>query len=228
MSIAYYNGCFSNIDDVRIPLFDRAVYFGDGIYDAAIGMNGKIYMETEHIERFFANAEKMDILLPLQKSKLRELLRKCVELACEKCFFLYFQATRKSSERKHTYPDGVEANLLITVTDTPIPNPNKAIRLSFFEDKRYSYCNIKTLNLLPSVLASKDAQRRGFDEGIFLRDGIVTECAHSNIAIIKDGELFTHPECCRILPGTARKKMLETALDMGIVCHDIPFSRDFL
>ncbi len=228
MSIAYYNGKFSNLDDVKISLCDRAIYFGDGVYDAAIGIGNRIYMEDEHIDRFLGNAEKLGIILPLDEDKLRDLLRKCVKLSGENCFFLYFQATRKSNERKHACCQGLTSNILITVTELPYPDPKRTLSLSFYEDKRYSYCNIKTLNLLPSVLASTDAESKGFDEAIFIRKGVVTECAHSNIAIIKGGELFTHPNGCNILPGTARKRMIDTALDMGVICHDVPFTKETL
>lgn len=223
MSIAYYNGVFSKPEDVRIPLSDRSVFFGDGVYDAAIGRHGKIYMLDEHVERFFANAKAMKIHVKTEKSEMRDLLYECVKRSGEDSFFLYFQASRRGGERKHACT-AEKSNLLITVTRIDEPTPDSTMTLSIFEDKRYLYCNVKTLNLLPSVLASCDAEIRGFDEAIFHREGTVTECAHSNVSIIKDGELFTHPEGAYILSGTARAKMISTALDMGIVCHDTPFS----
>ena len=69
-------------------------------------------------------------------------------------------------------------------------------------------CDVKTVNLLPAVLASKKAADNGCDEAVFVRDGIVTECAHSNIAIVKDGILYTHPLSPFILPGVTRKRLL--------------------
>ena len=228
MSIAYYNGIFSSPEDIRIPLTDRAIYFGDGVYDAAIGRNGKIYMESEHIERFLSNAKIMGLAVNHTSATLSALLHEAIGLSGESCYFVYFQATRFSCERLHACIDDSPANLLITVTKSAPPTQEKRISLSLYEDKRYLYCNIKTLNLLPSVLASCDAARRGFDEAVFIRDGIVTECTHSNISIIKDGELFTHPECNKILSGTARRKMIEVALNLGTVCRDIPFTREML
>ena len=74
MSIAYYNGKICGVDEVRVPLTDRAIFFGDGIYDAAIGRGGRIYLEDEHIERFIGNSRLMNIPLPLEKEELRGLL----------------------------------------------------------------------------------------------------------------------------------------------------------
>ena len=228
MSIAYYNGIFSSPEDIRIPLTDRAIYFGDGVYDAAIGRNGKIYMESEHIERFLSNAKIMGLAVSHTSDTLSALLHEAIGLSGESCYFVYFQATRYSSERLHACVDSAPANILITVTGAEPPTQEKRMSLSLYEDKRYLYCDVKTLNLLPSVLASSDAMRRGFDEAIFIRDGIVTECAHSNISIIKNGELFTHPECDKILSGTARRKMIEVGLNLGAVCRDIPFTKETL
>lgn len=228
MSIAYYNGKFTSIDKARIPLTDRAIFFGDGVYDAAIGKNGKIYMQSEHVARFFKNAAAMGIPISESQETFTALLHNCVKLSGEDVFFLYFQATRFSKERVHAYGEKVGANILITVTKINEPTPDRTLTLSFFEDKRYSYCNVKTLNLLPSVLASTDALHRGFDEAIFLRGKTVTECAHSNVSIIKGEQLYTHPESTAILSGTARAKMIEAAISLGAVCREIPFSKDEL
>ena len=177
---------------------------------------------------FLKNTKKMGLSIGYTDDTLASLLREAVNLSGEVCFFLYFQATRFLNERQHACTEDTPANLLITVTKAEPPSEDKRMSLSLYEDKRYLYCDVKTLNLLPSVLASCDAARRGFDEAVFIREGIVTECAHSNIAIIKDGELFTHPECNKILSGTARSKMLITALSLGVVCHDIPFTEEVL
>lgn len=228
MSIAYYNGSFSTLGGVRIPLTDRSLFFGDGIYDAAIGRNGKIYMENEHIERFYSNIDFMKIPFSLSKENFARLLNEAVLLSGEDCYFLYFQLSRFSETRKHGVYSNDKSNLLITVTPIEEPDPRKALKLITAEDLRYYYCNVKTLNLLPSVIASAKAESVGFDEAVFHRGSAVTECAHSNISIIKEGEIYTHPTSNLILPGTARAKMLEIALDLGAVCHTVPFTLDDL
>ena len=221
---AYYNGEFTSTERVKIPLSDRAVFFGDGVYDAAIGRNGKIYMEEAHIERFLRNAREMDIPLPLCREELTDALHTIAECAPTEGFFLYFQLTRYGQERKHSYPDTEKSNLLITATPFIPKAPDVTLTLDEDEDIRYLMCNVKTLNLLPAVLASKKAERNGCDECVFHRGETVTECAHSNIHIVKGGEIISHPRDCHILPGTAGKRLFELAAEMGIPVTERPFS----
>jgi D-alanine transaminase len=208
MSIAYYNGIFCDFEDVRIPLSDRAVFFGDGIYDAAMGRDGKIYLEEEHLDRFFSNAKKLAIPLNLTKSELSYLLHELILKNGFDEYFLYFQLTRHSSERIHAYPYTDKSNLLITLKKQSLPPADKKISLISREDIRYSMCDVKTLNLLPAVMASRVAEDAGCGEAVFIRDGIVTECAHSNVAIVKNGVVYTHPLSKFILPGITRARML--------------------
>ena len=224
MSIAYYNGNFCNYDDIKIPLSDRCVFFGDGIYDAAIGRNGRIYLEDEHLERFIGNAKKMNIHLPLKKHELSMLLHKTAALNGYTEYFIYFQLTRYSDERIHSYPDTEKSNLLITVKEHKISTPEHELKLITAPDVRYHICNVKTLNLLPNVLASKKAESLGCDEAVFIRNGIVTECAHSNISIIKNGTLYTHPKGKFILPGITRGRLLFLCEKLDISYKEIRFT----
>ena len=223
MSIAYYNGDFCNFEDVRIPLSDRSVFFGDGIYDAAIGKDGGVYLEGEHLDRFFSNAERMNIPVSFNRSELSNLIRKLILENGYGEYFIYMQLSRFSAERTHTYPDTEKSNLLITLKEHKLPNPDKELKLITLPDVRYSMCDVKTLNLLPAVLASKKAEMSGCDEAVFIRDGAVTECAHSNVHIIKNGILYTHPNGKFILPGITRKRLIYFCNKLGIEVKEIPF-----
>jgi D-alanine transaminase len=89
-------------------------------------------------------------------------------------------------------------------------------------------CNIKTLNLLPAVIASRMASECGCDEFVFIRQGIVTECAHSNISIIKNGVFYTHPDSPHILPGITKNRLLYYCRKLGIECIEAPFDYEGL
>lgn len=221
---AYYNGKFTSIGEVALPLTDRSVFFGDGIYDAAIGRNGKIFLEEEHTDRFLKNAEAVNIPLPLPRASLIEVLRRLASDFGEGAFFIYFQLSRFSEKRTHSYADTEKSNLLVTTTPTVIKPPSHTLSLTATEDIRHSMCNIKTLNLLPAVLASKRAEREGADEAVFLRGDTVTECAHSNVHIIKDGRLITHPLNNLILPGISRAHLLRTARRLSVPVEERPFT----
>jgi len=221
---AYYNGNFCNFSDVKIPLTDRCVFFGDGVYDAAIGKYGKIFLENEHIDRFVSNAKTLKIPLNMEKDAISSLLHRLIMLSGLEEYFIYFQATRYSKERNHAYEDTSDSNLLITVKKLRLPDSEKRLKLITENDVRHSICNIKTLNLLPAVIASKKAVESGCDEAVFIRDGKITECAHSNISIVKNGTLFTHPKSPHILPGITRERMLYMCRKLSIPYKEIPFS----
>ena len=91
------------------------------------------------------------------------------------------------------------------------------------EDTRFLHCNIKTLNLIPAVIASQRAKDAGCFEAVFHRNGRVTECAHSNVHIIKNGVLITAPTDNLILPGIARKHIIEACKKMNIPVMEEPF-----
>ena len=228
MSIAYYNGELQEKKNIRISLSDRAIFFGDGIYDAAIGKGEKIYLEEEHINRFFDNARKLNIPVTFTKTELSKMLKSTILANKFEQYFVYFQLTRTSQERLHAYPDTQKSNILITVKRHELPSPKKQLKLITRADDRYFMCDIKTLNLLPAVLASRAAVEAGCDEAVFVRGSTVTECAHSNVSIIKDGVLYTHPKTNLILPGITRERMLFICKRVGIPYTERPFDRNEL
>jgi D-alanine transaminase len=105
-----------------------------------------------------------------------------------------------------------------------MPSVDHFLHLVAYEDKRHRMCNIKALNLLPSVLASAFALSEGADEAVFHRGDTVTECAHSNLHIIKDGTLFTHPLGELILPGIERAHLVTVCKRLGIDVKEVPFT----
>ena len=105
-----------------------------------------------------------------------------------------------------------------------LPKNQPELKLISLEDNRYKLCHIKTLNLIPSVLASQRAAERGCDEAVLHRGSRVTECAHSNISMLKDGVLHTAPTDELILPGIARKHLIALAKENGVPVVEEPFS----
>lgn len=228
MSIAYYNGKFMPIDEVRIPLTDRAIFFGDGIYEALLAKNGKAHFLREHIDRFYRNLYFMGIDFDMSPARLSALVNEAIRLSGEDIAFVYFQVSKFSEVRVHACPKTDRYNLLVTVTKQNLPSKNRRIKLVTHPDLRYQYCNIKTLNLLPSVIASEYAERKGAEEAVLCRGETVTECAHSNISIIKDGILYTHPNCNLILPGIARDALLRECKRLDIPICEQAFTKENL
>ena len=224
MSIAYYNGEFCEYSELKIPLTDRSIFFGDGIYEACIGHSGGVYLFDRHIDRLFSNAKKLSIPLSFNRKELFSVIRSLIVKNGFREYFIYLQLTRFAPDRIHAYPDTEKSNLLITLKEHRLPSPDTALSLISEEDIRYGMCDVKTLNLLPAVIASKKAEGLGCGEAVFIRDGYVTECAHSNISVIKDGTLYTRPLDRYILPGITRARLLFMCERLGIPTKEIPFT----
>lgn len=214
-NLGYYNGKYGRIEEMQIPMLDRVCWFGDGIYDATYAHNHKIFDMDAHLDRFYNSARLLDINMPVERARLEKLLTELVRKVDSGDQFVYMQVTRGSGLRGHVYAEDIQANLWITLTPCPVADTYKKIDLITYEDKRFEYCNVKTLNLIPSCLAATAAARAGCDEAIFHRGNIVTECAHSNCSIFRDGRVITHPLTDHILPGTARLRLLDFAERLG-------------
>ena len=219
-NLGYYNGEYGRIEDMKIPMTDRVCYFGDGVYDATCAHNHVIYSLEEHIDRFYNSARLLEIRIPHTKEKMAQILRDMVKKVDSGDQFVYWQATRGSAIRNHAYGNmNFDANIWIMLTPTEKANTYKKVHLVTEKDTRFYHCNIKTLNLIPSVMAAEKARACGADETVFYRDGgRVTECAHSNVSILKDGVFRTAPTDCLILPGIARRHLIKAcgALDIPV------------
>ncbi len=226
--IAFAEGRFCPWEDVRIPLEDRSIFFGDAVYDALIGKCGKAFDLRTHLHRLKNSAAALGISLPLSDDETEHRLREAASFFSDSTCFLYIQVSRTSPFRRHAYTSDTESRLLITAERMAEPSADEQIRVITQPDLRYSLCYVKTVNLLPNILAAHAAEEAGADEAVFIRDGIVTECAHSNISILKNGILFTHPADHRILPGITRRNLLDLCHTMQIPVQEKAFDETSL
>jgi len=227
-STVYYNGEFYKNGRAVLPISDRSIFFGDAVYDAIIGRRGRLFLGDEHFDRLISNAARIGLEnIPL-KDKLRETSYNVVKKSRLTDFFLYVQLSRCAPERIHAYADGLKSALLLTVS--PFSLKPKETRLSLIteEDRRYGFCDVKTVNLLPAVLASRKALLQGRDEVVLHRGDTVTECAHSNVSILKNGQLITHQDCNLILPGISKRHLILAAKSLGIEVEERPFTLEEL
>ena len=220
----YYNGKFYKNGAPVLSIYDRSVFFGDAVYDAIIGRDGGLFLHEEHLARLYDNAKRLDIPLPCSSDAMLGILYKVIKKSELSEYFLYVQLSRCAHERVHAYPSNAFSSLLVTATPFSPKPMETELKLMAAEDKRYGFCNIKTVNLLPAVLASREAESKGYDEAVFVKDGFITECAHSNVAILKDGCLITHHDCERILPGIAKRHLLSACKVLGIEIIERPFT----
>ena len=238
-NLGYYGGKYDLIENMTVPMSDRVCWFGDGVYDATATRNGVIYCLDDHVDRFFNSASLVDIEIPYTKDELKSLLCDLVSKVdtseTDGETFLYWQITRGANiPRNHVFPTDTKATLWVTVTPRKLADVYRRAKLITYEDIRFYMCNVKTLCLLPSVLASEAAKRAGAEECILYRkeaDGIkmrVTEGAHTNVHCLKDGKLYTAPLDNLVLPGIARKNLIKVCQKLGVEVVETPYSIDFI
>ncbi len=220
-TLGYYNGTVDELDRMRVPMLDRACYFGDGVYDVTFTRHHNLFELDEHIDRLFQSAEQVRITPPLGHAELAKLVSGLVARVDDDEQWVYMQFSRGTDFRMHAFPsDTVPTNLWIMLRPMKIRDLRLPMRCITYPDTRFSHCNVKSLNLLPNVLASEAARAAGVDECVLVRDGIVTECAHSNLSILKNGVLITHPADCHIYAGTARNHLLRECRAHGIAVEE--------
>lgn len=223
-TLGYYNGKYDEIDRMTIPMNDRVCWFGDGVYDAGPCRNYHIFALDEHVDRFFNSAGLLKIQMPCAKEELKHILKDLVKKMDTGDLFVYYQVTRGTAVRSHEFPEDCPANLWVMLKPLASPDLTTKIKLITVEDTRFFHCNIKTLNLIPSVMAAQKAMEAGCGEAIFHRGDRVTECAHSNCHILKDGILYTAPADNLILPGIARAHLIEICKKLGIPVRETPYT----
>lgn len=227
-NLGYYNGEYGLLEEMKVPMLDRACYFGDGVYDASLARNHKIFAIDDHIDRFFNSAKLMEINIPHTKEEIKNILNDMVAKVDASDLFVYWQITRGTAQRNHIYPENMQGNLWIMIWEGHLTDRNTLMDLVTREDTRFLHNNIKSLNLIPAVMNTTFADRNGYQECVLHRGDRVTECAHSNISILKDGCFITAPADEYILPGIARKHLIEACHRLNVPVEERIYTLDEL
>jgi D-alanine transaminase len=223
--LGYYNGKYDRIENMYVPMNDRACFFGDGIFEVAYARNHKIYALSEHLDRMYDSAAMLGYNMPIRKDEFASLLYELSSKVDSPDQLIYWQVSRGTEMRSHAPQSELTANIWVTIREKVMMPPYESAKLITFPDTRFFHCNMKTLNLLPTVMASIAAKDAGADEAIFHRNGMVTECAHSNLCIIrKDGAVQTAPADKLILPGVTRAHMIRACAELGVRCIEENFT----
>ena len=222
--LAYYNGEVTTIDGMKIPIGDRVCWFGDGIYEAALGNQSAIFGLDDHLKRMYASAAAVQLDIKMNQEEFKDLALSLAKKVEGDILFVYWQITRGGGLRQHKFPQEAKANIWFTIRPYDMDDMKKKVKLITQEDKRFFFCNVKTLNLLPNVLANQKAASLGCDEAVFHRGERVTEGTHSNIHIIKDGKFQTAPLDNLILPGITRMQLIRLCGKLKIEVIEKPFT----
>lgn len=213
---------------VRISPEDRGFYFGDGVYEVMRTYGNRIFRLNDHLNRFRNSLQAVQIELS-DWQRLGDICLNLVEangLAGRDVFF-YIQTTRGCYQRNLLFPPKeVMPTLYVSVNEIipPINEREYGIQAITVEDIRWHRCDIKAIGLLASVLARNQAKAAGADEAIFVRNGILTEGTHTNLFLVKQGAVFTHPLDNHILPGVTRMVVLELCSKLNIPLVEMPIA----
>lgn len=231
--IIYFNGSYCNINEAKVPITDRGYIFGDGIYEVFLVKQHTFIDLDAHIKRLKRTLSFVNMELP-EINDLKEITNKLLELNQKDTALMYLQLTRGSfPTREHDTPH------IKTPTVTLIPynlRPynqkwlDEGISCMLAEDIRWTRRDIKSLNLLGNIMLKQKAMDCGFDDVIFYEKGnrIVTEASSSNLMIVREGKLRTHPANQYILDGNTKNRVIQLAKNAGIETLEKEFTVDEL
>lgn len=221
------NGEIVKEQDLEISKEDRGYQFGDGIYEVIRVYEGDLFTATEHIDRFYASAEKIRITVPYTKDVFHKMLYDLVELNQIDNGQVYVQITRGAAPRNHQFPENAEPVVVgyTKSVERPVKFLEQGVKALLVEDVRWLRCDIKSLNLLGNVMAKQQAYEEGYFEAILHRGDTVTEGSSSNMYGIKDGVLYTHPATNLILNGITRRVIFELCDELGIDVVETAFTK---
>ncbi len=227
--IVYVNGAFVPRAEARISVEDRGFVFGDGVYEVLRVINARPFAAKFHNDRLKRSLEGVRISLaggasPESLTEIaNQLLRDNGLLQGEAT--IYMQVTRGVATRAHNFPPpDLPPTIYISVARfTPYSEfAQTGAPAITHPDIRWGRCDLKTLNLLPNVLASQTAKERGAFEAMLIRDGVVTEGTKTNFFGVVDGSLRTHPSDTHILPGITRSVLRDLARTVNIDFDETP------
>lgn len=220
---------FVHRDSLKYPFEERGLQFGDGIYEVIRIYHGKYYLLMEHVERLYQSAKAIKLNLPYPKHELIELLDDLLQRNnMTENGKVYLQVTRGSAPRDHVFPQNVTANIYayISKQERPLEQLKHGVCVMTERDIRWEKCYIKSLNLLPNVLAKQTANEKGCYEAILHKDGLVTECSSSNVYLVKNGQIYTHPITENILHGCVRMAVERFSSELNIPFIEKAFTLD--
>ncbi len=224
--IGYLNGDFLPKEEITISPDDRGFLFADGAYEVIRCYEGKLFKNEAHIQRLGRSLKALRIEFP-EVNELTVVAEQLIEknnLNTDQAT-VYFQASRGVAPRTHRFP--VEPVPPTVFGSASVFQPHQeeldtGIKVILVSETRWSRCDIKSISLLPNILAHQLARDNGAMEAVFIRDGAVTEGTHSNFFGVYDGQLVTAPESNYLLPGITRQVVLDLALIMGIPVKKFP------
>ncbi len=228
--IAYVNGRFVPHADAFVHIEDRGYQFADGVYEVCPVRAGRILDEEAHWQRLERSLKELAIAYPLRRTALKAIIGELLRRNRVVDGMIYLQITRGVAPRDHAFPAGAKPAIVITAKaidyDKMEARAQMGVAVRTMPDLRWKRPDIKSISLLPNVLAKQEARFHGAYEAWLVDDeGFITEGASSNAWIVDaSGRLITRGLGAAILPGTIRDALMSVAADLQLKVDERPFT----
>ncbi|WP_304221792.1 D-amino-acid transaminase [Gracilinema caldarium] len=224
---ALYQDTLLPRQDAKTDIEDRGYQFGDGVYEVIRVYSGELFLAEAHAKRMEKSLRELSISFPDCSERVIKGAQLLVEAEGIDDGIVYLQITRGAAPRVHQFPSK-DTVPVFTGTAGPLPRSlelmGQGITVLLLPDIRWLRNDIKSLNLLGAVLSKQRAKEKGCYEAILERNGIMTEGSSSNLFIVKDGTLITHPANNLILNGITRQEIIKLATTRNIPVQEVPFT----
>ncbi len=231
--IAYVNGLYLQHTNASVNIEDRGYQFADGVYEVCEIARGFIVDSDRHLNRLDRSLSELRIAWPVNRTVLIHIMREVIGRNRVVNGLVYLQVTRGVAPRDHVFPAaGTPSSLVVTAKRTdPVASAKKAavgLKVITVLENRWNRVDIKSVCLLPNVLARQQAKEAGAQEAWFVDpDGTVKEGAATNVWIVtKEGVLVTHPADYSILRGITRTTLMDVAKKLGVTVEERSFTVD--
>jgi D-alanine transaminase len=226
--LAYVNGRLVPLADARVSVEDRGFQFADGVYEVCAALNGRLLDWQQHLDRLGRSRSELAISAPMRDATLGIVARRVLAANRIKDGLLYVQLTRGAARRDHAFPPPAQPTLVMTARPFDfrqrVAQQATGVAILTRPEIRWARRDIKSVALLPNVLAKQAARDAGAFEAWFVDDGVVTEGGSTNAWIVSDGVVVTHPADHAILAGVMRDTLIRVARAHQIRIDERPFS----
>ena len=229
--VSYVNGRYLPHRQAMVHVEDRGYQFADGVYEVIAVRGGRLVDGPAHMTRLARSLGELRIAAPMGEGALNAVIVETVRRNRVRDGIVYLQATRGQARRDHPFPARARPALVVSAraaAATPARLVEEGVRVVTAPDIRWARCDIKSVALLPNVLAKQGAREQGaFETWQIDRDGYVTEGASTNAWIVaKDGAVVTRPADNAILNGITRTRLIELARTAGVRVEERPFTAE--
>ena len=227
--IAYVNGVYERTSEAAVSIEDRGYQFADAVYEVWSVFDGRLADLAGHLNRLERSLSELHIAMPMPRTSLLVVLNEVVRRNRIREGLVYLQISRGVAPRDHVFPVDVRPSIVITAKpvdrEAAARKAAEGIWAISAPDIRWGRCDIKTVGLLPNVLAKQKAKEQGAGEVIFVdADGFVTEGGSTNVYIVVDGVIKTRSLTANILAGVTRLNLLPLIAESGIELREESFT----